>query len=138
MPLRLMRLCNPFVRAVLRSPAHRLLSGVLLILEYTARRSGRRVAIPVMYARDGDAIIVVAAVPARKRWWRTFRPEAPATLWVRRLPHAVVGHLLDGEAREQALTAYVERFPRAARPLGVATEGADGAAEAAVVAFRAA
>ena len=41
---------NSFVLAVLRSPAHRLLSGMAVELRYTGRRSGRRYVLPVQYA----------------------------------------------------------------------------------------
>ena len=48
------RFINPFVKAVLRSPVHRLLSGSLVLLTYTGRRSGRRYTLPVMYAEQGS------------------------------------------------------------------------------------
>jgi len=40
------------VLAVLRSPAHRLLSGMAIELRYTGRRSGREFTLPVQYAPD--------------------------------------------------------------------------------------
>lgn len=40
-------LVNPAVRAVLRSRGHRLLSGNLLLLDYTGRRTGHRFILPV-------------------------------------------------------------------------------------------
>ena len=138
MPLRLIRIWNPVVRAVLRSPAHRLLSRSLLVLEHTSPRSGRRVAIPVLYVERGDVILVLAAVPFRKRWWRTFASPAPATLLVRGRPRQETGRLLDGEARRAALRAYLDRFPRAARALRVPEGAGDAeldAVDAALVAF---
>ena len=64
---------NPVVRAVLRSPAHRLLSGRLLLLSYTGRRTGERHTIPVQYVREGDALLVTVGWPERKVWWRSLR-----------------------------------------------------------------
>ena len=55
-------LVNPIVRAVLCSRAHRLLSGNLLLLDYTDRRTGHRYVLPVGYApasAGGDLIVVV-------------------------------------------------------------------------------
>ena len=49
---------NPLVRAVLRSPAHRLLSGSVLLLTYTGRRSATRYTIPVQYHRDGVTVLL--------------------------------------------------------------------------------
>jgi hypothetical protein len=43
-------LVNPVVRSLLRTPAHRLLSGSVLLLAYTGRRSGLRRELPAMFA----------------------------------------------------------------------------------------
>jgi hypothetical protein len=45
------------VLAVLRSPAHRLLSGMAIELRYTGRRSGREFTLPAQHAPDegGDS-----------------------------------------------------------------------------------
>lgn len=139
-PLRLLRLGNPVVRAILGSPAHGLLSGSLVLLEYAGRRTGTRYRIPVMGAEtDGGSIVALAVAPARKQWWRSFRPSGRATLVVRREPRAVEGRLLtDPVARRTALRAYLLRFPRAAGPLSLPAHPTDGqldAADAAVVAF---
>lgn len=75
---------NPVVRAVLRSPAHRLLSGGLLLLTYTGRRSGAAYTIPVGYRRDGTALLITVGWPERKLWWRSLRePGAAVTARVR-------------------------------------------------------
>ena len=61
---------NPAVRAVLRSPAHRLLSGQLALITVTGRLSGREYTIPVLYKRDGGTVRIEVGWPERKRWWR--------------------------------------------------------------------
>ena len=138
-PLRLLRLANPFVRAVLGSPAHRLLSGGLIVLAYRGHRSGRTFRIPLRYATmPGDRIVALAVGADGKLWWRSFSQPTPATLLVRGAERAVSGRLLQEEERRAALRAYLARFPRAAGPLGVRDAEGDGAldaAAAAVVAF---
>ena len=136
--LRLLRVANPAVRALLRSPAHRLLSGSLAVLEYEGRSTGMRHAIPVVYADDGTRVVALAAHPERKQWWRTFRQSAPATLVVRGERRAVQGRLLAGAERRAALRSYLAARPRTAGPLrarGAPTDGAHDAVPAAVVAF---
>jgi hypothetical protein len=98
---------NPVVRAVLRSPAHRLLSGRVLLLTYTGRRTGEQHTIPVQYARDGEALVVTVGWPERKVWWRNLRG-----------PGAQVGLTLAGrrrdalaEVRETAGTVTVRLEP---------------------------
>jgi deazaflavin-dependent oxidoreductase (nitroreductase family) len=70
------RVVNPVVRAGLRSPAHRLLSGHLALLTVTGRRSGRTFTFPVGYQRDGDRVTVGVDWPERKRWWRNLLEAA--------------------------------------------------------------
>lgn len=111
--LRLLRLANPFVRAVLDSRAHGLLSGRLVLLEYSGRRSGRTFRIPLRYAPTTDgAVVAVAVRPERKQWWRAFAPEGQATLTLRGAVVAADGQVAAGEARTAALEAYVVRYPR--------------------------
>jgi hypothetical protein len=78
-----------------------------------------------MYARHGNDILVIAAVPERKRWWRTFTTPAPATLLVRRQSLAVMGRTLEGTERREALRAYLSRFPRAGSALRASAGAAD-------------
>ena len=138
-PLRLLRIANPIVRGVLGSPAHRLLSGALVVLEYRGARTGRGYRIPLQYAETAAGRIVVLAVrPERKLWWRSFAAPAPATVLIAREPRPVTGHVLAGELRREALRAYLPRFPRATGALGLGREPTDDAldeAPAALVAF---
>ncbi len=61
---------NPVLRAVLRSPAHRLASGRVALITYTGRRSGRKYTIPAFYRDKGDEITIAVGWPDRKVWWR--------------------------------------------------------------------
>jgi hypothetical protein len=125
--LRLLRLANPFVRALLDSRLHGALSGRLVLVVYSGRRSGRRFCIPLRYATTADgAVVAVALRPERKQWWRAFAPAGPATLTLRGVDVSADGQVALGAAREAALEAYLGRYPRSR---GVAHD-------AAVVVFR--
>jgi deazaflavin-dependent oxidoreductase (nitroreductase family) len=106
----LQRLGNLFVIGLLRSPAHRLLSGSLLLISYRGRRSGRRFTIPVMYAERDGTLTVFVGHPERKTWWRNLRNGAEVEVRLH-------GDRLRGEAAvaSDAATAstYLERYPRA-------------------------
>ena len=78
---------NGLVLAVLRSPAHRLLSGMAIELSYTGRRSGRQFTLPVQYARDENRLLVAVQDPAAKAWWRNFRTPQEVTVRLRRKLH---------------------------------------------------
>ena len=71
------------MRGLLRSPAHRLASGSLLLITVTGRRSGRRFTIPVGYRQADDVVTITVGWPQRKQWWRNLREEAPVEVVLR-------------------------------------------------------
>ncbi|MGZ6645276.1 MAG: nitroreductase/quinone reductase family protein [Solirubrobacteraceae bacterium] len=85
------RVVNPVVRVVLRSPAHRLLSGHLALLTVTGRRSGRAFTFPVGYQRDGDRVTIGVDWPERKLWWRNLSEPAPVEIWLAGVRRAGTG-----------------------------------------------
>src|SRR5215213_6396289 len=66
--------------ALLRSPARRVLGGMVLELRYTGRRTGREYTLPVEYARTADGVVVRPQHPDGTAWWRNFRTAAPVTV----------------------------------------------------------
>ena len=74
---------NLFVRLLLRSPLHRLVSGRLALITFTGRLSGRSYTIPVMYERTDEGIEIPVMWPERKRWWRNLRGQADVGLRLR-------------------------------------------------------
>ena len=105
--LRVMRLLNPVIRGLLRSPLHGLLSEQILLLTYSGRRSGRSYTLPVGYVRDGDALLIVSQHSELKQWWRNLRGGALVSLFLR-------GHRQDGRAdvieEPDAVAPEVERL----------------------------
>jgi hypothetical protein len=110
--LRVLRLANPFVRLVLESRAHPVLSGQLVVLAYRGHRSGREYRIPLRYAESSDGRIVALALsPEGKQWWRSFAAPTPAMLTLRGARIGVRGSATGGERRDEALATYVARHP---------------------------
>lgn len=58
---------NPLVRRLLDSRFAGPLSKALLLLRYRGRKSGRTVATPVGYVRDGDRVVIVTS--PSYGWW---------------------------------------------------------------------
>jgi hypothetical protein len=109
--LRVLRLANPLVRRVLDSPAHRALSGQLLVLAYRGSRTGQEHRIPLRYAETpAGEIVVLALEPEGKQWWRSFAAPRGATITFRGARLTVEGVLSEGQMRRQALAAYTARF----------------------------
>jgi hypothetical protein len=108
-------LVNPVVRCLLRTPAHRVLSGSVLLLAYTGRRSGLRRELPAMFAVLDDRYVVVAGQPETKTWRRNFAGDVrPVTVTVAGRRRGCRARLLDPSTAEHqlALHAYRRRYPR--------------------------
>jgi deazaflavin-dependent oxidoreductase (nitroreductase family) len=118
------RLVNPWVRGLLRSPLHPVVSQSLLLLEYRGKTSGRLHRLPVQYVEHEDEIVVVVGSPDRKRWWRNLRPEAPVRILRRGQWLSAHAYVLEGDVDAIAprLERYLKQFPRAARYQGLAAD----------------
>ena len=92
---------NALFAAILRSPAHWLLSPGLALITVTGRRSGRQYTIPVGYQRYEDQVVVLVSQAASKQWWRNYLDGGPATLHLK-------GKSISG--RGQTLTPGSEEF----------------------------
>ncbi len=115
------RMVNPVLGLVLRSPAHRLVSGWVAEMQYTGRRSGRSRRVVVMYAAHEDGRLVIAAgSPEDKAWWRNFLDgTTPVTIRVGgqvRVGHAAV--VADPDRAAELGEVYRDRFPRTSRATG--------------------
>jgi hypothetical protein len=104
---------------VLRSPAHRLASGMVIELRYTGRRTGREYALPVQYAQAGERLVLRPQAVQRSTWWRNF--HTPTAVTVR-----VAGRLRRGTALlvtarepawEQSRDLYRSRWRRSSQRL---------------------
>jgi len=107
---------NSVVLAVLRSPAHRLLSGMAVELRYTGRRSGRQYVLPVQYARDGERLVVVPQRPESKTWWRNFLTPQPVGIRLNGRMYAGTARVVhpDDPAWEEDRRLYELRWRRLA------------------------
>ncbi len=79
--MRWQRLFNAIVLSVVRSPAHRVVSGSVVALTFTGRKSGRLYTIPANYVLDGSNVLVLS--PCERTWWRNLLREVPMTVRLR-------------------------------------------------------
>ena len=121
-----MGFANTVVAGILRSPAHRLLSGSTVLLAYEGRRSGRRIVLPTQYARSGDDLVILVGRPETKRWWRNFKAPHDVDVLVAGEWRSMTGEAFSGadlsHVADPLLDAYLARFPKATRALGPGTD----------------
>ena len=117
-PLWMFKIMNPVMKGLLRSPLHRLLDGMLVLLTYTGRKTGRQYTIPIGYFawEEGELMSFSSA-----RWWTNLRSNPPVTLLlkghrVQAIPTVIEEH----EAVIDTLEEFIKRLgPRAARRLPI-------------------
>lgn len=108
-PKLLMTVANVVVRLILRSPLHTLLSGNVMLLTYTGRKTGKRYTYPVSYLRDGDVVTVFTY----HSWWKNLRGGAPVIVEIKRQRLVGSAEVVrdDESAIAAALLAQLRRHP---------------------------
>jgi deazaflavin-dependent oxidoreductase (nitroreductase family) len=88
----------------------------VMVLETVGRRSGQTRATPVLYLRDRDAFVVLAANAGADRtpsWWLNLREAGAGAVVVGRRRMRVRPRLLAGAERDRLWRAFVEMYPQA-------------------------
>lgn len=109
---------NSFIKFILRSPLHGLLSGKTMLITVTGRKTGRTITTPVNFARDNGALLVISK--RDRKWWRNLRGGAPVCL--RLHGQDVTGYaeaVLDPKTIAAQLNSYILQIPYSARSLGI-------------------
>ena len=103
---------NRVMEMLLASPAHGLVSGSIMTVYFTGRRTGRVRSTPVRYIRE-DSTRITCLTGRQTRWWPNFLEPAEVQLQIagRRIA-AIACAAPDDTARiEAALKETLSRFP---------------------------
>jgi deazaflavin-dependent oxidoreductase (nitroreductase family) len=73
------RYFNPVARFLLATPLHSLMSGRLMLLRFTGRKTGRSYTTPVSYVRAEDSLLV----PGGGAWWKNLERRSRAEVCLR-------------------------------------------------------
>jgi hypothetical protein len=112
---------NSLVLRLINSSAHRLLPGGLTEISYTGSVSGKAIRLPAQSVADGRRFLVVAGRPEHKRWWRSFRRPRLAGLVRGGRRYDVIGQVLSGSERDDAMAKYLAAHPGSRRGMGPET-----------------
>ena len=113
-PLILVRVMNPIMRVVLRTPLGRLVRPFAL-LEFTGRRSGRRFLVPVGWHEIDSRHVAITPAP----WRVNFRDGIPVTVWFRAQRQDLIGVLDDDTGRVAVALQSLADRRGSLRPVGV-------------------
>ena len=111
---------NRVMKLLLHSPLHGVMSGSIMVLHFTGRRSGKRRSTPVRYLREG-AGRVFCLTGRETGWWHNFRAGAEVQLRIKgRTLRATAQALADDDAaKEAALRHMLSKFPSDAAYHGI-------------------
>jgi deazaflavin-dependent oxidoreductase (nitroreductase family) len=109
---------NPIVRLWMHSPLHGLLSGSVMLITFTGRKSGKTYTTPVRYMQDGDT--VRCSTSREFIWWRNLRGGAEVKLRIAGKDGRFQAETIEDPSRVEAyLREFLGAFPQDAPYLGV-------------------
>jgi len=121
------RLGNPILAALLRSPLHAMVDGGMMLISVTGRRSGKAYTTPVNYMRDGETLTVISM--RERTWWRNLRGGAEVGMHLQGKARRGQATLAEDDAPvADGLGRLLARNPAYARFLGVRIQS-DGTSE---------
>ena len=112
---------NDFVALALKSPLHVMLGNTVL-LTVTGRKSGRKIAVPVNYYREGNTMWILSR--RDRTWWRNLLQGGQVALRLHgRDLRGLAETVLDEADVAAQLGEYIRHLPISARSTGVRVEG---------------
>ncbi len=109
---------NSPIAAILRSPLHGLMSGSVMLMTVTGRKSGTAYTTPVNYLSIGNELWTVSL--RNRTWWRNLRGGAAVSLRLRGRVVQTTAQAVEPQAEvAQALAKLVEVSPGYARNLRI-------------------
>ena len=116
----LYRFLNPVMKAVLRSPLHRMASRTIALLHFRGRASGREFVTPLSYVRDDQTVWFLSNHSTN--WWKNFREgDVPVSIEIARKTVNGTARLWDGDTDElhEHVSRYLCALPRDAKVYGI-------------------
>jgi hypothetical protein len=100
-PVTIFRAANKVIRPLLASPLHNILSGRLMLLTYSGRKSGKQFTIPIGYFHWNDGEIL--SMSSLRSWIVNLRDGRTVSLRIRRRQHTAVPTVIEGNTEIAAL-----------------------------------
>lgn len=112
---------NDFMAWVLRSPLHGMLSGGMMLITITGRKTGKKYTTPVGYYMEGGDLWVITS--RERTWWKNLQGGAKVDLLLKRKPVQGMADVeLDEKSVEARMSEYLRHIPQAAKPMGIRVE----------------
>jgi hypothetical protein len=102
-------LLNLFMRPLLRSPLHGLVSHRVMLISFTGRKSGKRYTTPISYMREGDAVACITM----SQWWKNIPTGSTVTLRLQGRDYSGTTEIIrdNPQALAEGLTVFFQHLP---------------------------
>jgi len=111
---------NDFVKFMLKSPLQVFMGNTMLIT-VTGRKTGCKIAVPVNYYREADALWVITT--RSRNWWRNVKAGPEVDLYLHgKGQRGFAEVILDESAVAAHIRDYIRHLPMTAGALGVRIE----------------
>jgi len=108
---------NDFVKFILKSPLQ-IFMGNTMLITVTGRKTGRKIAVPVNYYRDAEALWVITT--RSRNWWRNVKDGGEVDLYLHGKEQKGFAEAILDESKVAAhIGDYIRHFPVSAGALGV-------------------
>ncbi len=100
---------NSIIPRLLRSPLHFLVSGQVMLVTFTGRKSGKVYTTPVEYCRDNERVVFFTQ--RGRAWWKNLRDDAAVTVRIEGRDLTGRAHAITDE--DVIRSAFANLHPRA-------------------------
>lgn len=105
---------NPFMKLILKSPLHQMMSNNTAVISVPGRKTGRIYSFPVNYQREGDTVWIVSM--RDRRWWKNLREGARVSIRLAGLDIVGQGDVFETQQEvEIYLREYLLQQPSSAK-----------------------
>ena len=116
-PMKPPKFANDLVTFLLHSPLHGLLSKQLLLLNYTGRKSGKQITVPLGYVREDNIILLLTD----HAWYKNLQANPQVSLHLQGKTYIGSAEVIsdDKAVVEREMIYFVKQRPGGARAYGV-------------------
>lgn len=101
-------LLNFFMKPLLRSPLHGLMSHRVMLISFTGRKSGKRYTTPISYMREGDMVACITM----SQWWKNIPTGSSVTVRLRGRDYVGTTEIIrENPQLAEGLTVFFQHLP---------------------------
>ena len=106
---------DPIIKWTINSPFHFFISGNMMLITFTGRKSGKTYTTPVNYfaAEDANGPYYATTSLAQRKWWRNLRGGAPVTVRIKGRDYRARAEAFESQEQvARGLLEFIQKNPK--------------------------